>query len=402
MENENVVITNVENDDNKKSLKTISRSHSTVELSSEDKLRAEELSKTIDIRNDSTITTFGMDTQKKFGEASNKMLSQVKNKEAEEAGSALSELVEKMQGMDLEQSGVEKFLSKIPIIKNLVSHSRKIIAQHTNVESNLDLIVGKLDSSMLALTKDNANLQNLKIDNMNFLSENKVNIEAIRIIMRDLEKKQIPELQKYVDKHPDDDIKIQELHKMKDSLNRLDKKVYNLELFNTAVIQSLPRLDLIQNGNIQLCDNIQNTVLTVIPLWRGQIAERVTLIKQSKVAKNQEAVYDLTNRLISDNSKTTKENTLAIARQMERGIIDIETLKQTNKDFIDTLDGVIKIREEGSKKRLEAEKVLHDIKKELGDKMKSINTQTTVTNDSVVDTDYVEVEDFSMISEKNN
>jgi uncharacterized protein YaaN involved in tellurite resistance len=402
MENENVVITNVENDDNKKSLKIISRSHSTVELSSEDKLRAEELSKTIDIRNDSTITTFGMDTQKKFGEASNKMLSQVKNKEAEEAGSALSELVEKMQGMDLEQSGVEKFLSKIPIIKNLVSHSRKIIAQHTNVESNLDLIVGKLDSSMLALTKDNANLQNLKIDNMNFLSENKVNIEAIRIIMRDLEKKQIPELQKYVDKHPDDDIKIQELHKMKDSLNRLDKKVYNLELFNTAVIQSLPRLDLIQNGNIQLCDNIQNTVLTVIPLWRGQIAERVTLIKQSKVAKNQEAVYDLTNRLISDNSKTTKENTLAIARQMERGIIDIETLKQTNKDFIDTLDGVIKIREEGSKKRLEAEKVLHDIKKELGDKMKSINTQTTVTNDSVVDTDYVEVEDFSMISEKNN
>jgi uncharacterized protein YaaN involved in tellurite resistance len=219
--------------------------------------------------------------------------------------------------------------------------------------------------------------------------------------MRDLEKKQIPELQKYVDKHPDDDIKIQELHKMKDSLNRLDKKVYNLELFNTAVIQSLPRLDLIQNGNIQLCDNIQNTVLTVIPLWRGQIAERVTLIKQSKVAKNQEAVYDLTNRLISDNSKTTKENTLAIARQMERGIIDIETLKQTNKDFIDTLDGVIKIREEGSKKRLEAEKVLHDIKKELSDKMKSINTQTTVTNDSVVDTDYVEVEDFSMISEKN-
>jgi uncharacterized protein YaaN involved in tellurite resistance len=401
MENENVVITNAENNDNKKSLKTISRSHSTVELSSEDKLRAEELSKTIDIRNDSTITTFGMDTQKKFGEASNKMLSQVKNKEAEEAGSALSELVEKMQGMDLEQSGVEKFLSKIPIIKNLVSHSRKIIAQHTNVESNLDLIVGKLDSSMLALTKDNANLQNLKIDNMNFLGENKVNIEAIRIIMRDLEKKQIPELQKYVDKHPDDDIKIQELHKMKDSLNRLDKKVYNLELFNTAVIQSLPRLDLIQNGNIQLCDNIQNTVLTVIPLWRGQIAERVTLIKQSKVAKNQEAVYDLTNRLISDNSKTTKENTLAIARQMERGIIDIETLKQTNKDFIDTLDGVIKIREEGSKKRLEAEKVLHDIKKELSDKMKSINTQTTVTNDSVVDTDYVEVEDFSMISEKN-
>jgi uncharacterized protein YaaN involved in tellurite resistance len=402
MENENVVITNAENNDNKKSLKTISRSHSTVELSSEDKLRAEELSKTIDIRNDSTITTFGMDTQKKFGEASNKMLSQVKNKEAEEAGSALSELVEKMQGMDLEQSGVEKFLSKIPIIKNLVSHSRKIIAQHTNVESNLDLIVGKLDSSMLALTKDNANLQNLKTDNMNFLGENKVNIEAIRIIMRDLEKKQIPELQKYVDKNPDDDIKIQELHKMKDSLNRLDKKVYNLELFNTAVIQSLPRLDLIQNGNIQLCDNIQNTVLTVIPLWRGQIAERVTLIKQSKVAKNQEAVYDLTNRLISDNSKTTKENTLAIAKQMERGIIDIETLKQTNKDFIDTLDGVIKIREEGSKKRLEAEKVLHDIKKELSDKMKSINTQTTVTNDSVVDTDYVEVEDFTMISEKNN
>ena len=121
MENENVVITNVENDDNKKSLKTISRSHSTVELSSEDKLRAEELSKTIDIRNDSTITTFGMDTQKKFGEASNKMLSQVKNKEAEEAGSALSELVEKMQGMDLEQSGVEKLLPNILMLNQILT-----------------------------------------------------------------------------------------------------------------------------------------------------------------------------------------------------------------------------------------------------------------------------------------
>ncbi len=377
----------------------ITKVHQNELLSPEENKQAQTLAKSLDIKNESAIMNFGVDTQKKLGDASTKILAQVKTKEAEEAGEALSELVKQIQGCDINQTGFEKFMSKLPVIGGIYNHTRKIIAQHKSVEGNLDEIVGRLDKSRLSLVKDNTHLGTLYDDNTKFIRENKVNIEALRIVMREIKDTHIPEMEKYVNDNPKDDIKLQELSKLKSTMNRLDKKVYNLELFNTAAIQSLPRITLIQDGNKELVENIQSTVLNVIPLWRNQIAETIALIKQEKVAKLQSAVYDVTNKLIRDNATRSRENTIAIAQQMERGIIDIETLQIANKEFIATIDQVIKIKEEGAKKRIEAEKSIEAIKQELTDKIKSVHITNTVENETV-DADYTEVEEMTLLQDK--
>jgi len=370
----------------------ISKVHNT-NLSVDEIKQAEKLAKGLDIKNEAAIMNFGVDTQKKLGDSSTKILAQVKTKEAEEAGEALSELVKKIQGCDINQSGFEKLMSKIPLISTAFNHGRKIIAQHKSVESNLDEIVGRLDKSRLSLVKDNTHLKTLYIDNIAFIKENKVNVEALRMVMREMRDTTIPDMEKVIKDNPSDEMKLQELSLLKNTLNRIDKKVYNLELFNTAAIQSLPRITLIQEGNKELVENIQSTVLNVIPLWRNQIAETIALIKQGKIAQLQSGVYDVTNKLIKDNAGRSRENTIAIAKQMERGIIDIETLQLANKEFIATLDEVIKIKQDGSKKRLEAEKVIETIKLELSEKIKSINITSSIDNETIVDTEYTEVDE---------
>jgi uncharacterized protein YaaN involved in tellurite resistance len=366
-------------------------------LSDEEIKQAENLAKSLDIKSETAIMNFGVDTQKKLGDASTKILAQVKTKEAEEAGEALSELVKQIQTCDINQSAFEKIMAKLPLIGTAFNHTRKIIAQHKSVESNLDEIVGRLDKSRLSLIKDNTHLKTLYEDNIKFIKENKVNTEALKIKMREINDSIIPNLEKECSENPKDELKIQELSMLKNTLNRIDKKVYNLELFNTAAIQSLPRIVLIQEGNKELVENIQSTVLNVIPLWRNQIAEAVALIKQEKVASLQSAVYDVTNKLIKDNATRSKENTIAIAKQMERGIIDIETLQLANREFIATLDEVIKIKEEGSKNRLEAQKVIETIKEELTEKIKSVNiTPNNISNDVTVDAEFEEVKQHSL------
>ena len=368
-------------------------------LSEQELKQAEKLAKGLDVRNDNAIMNFGVETQKKLGDASSRILAQVKTKEAEEAGEALSVLVREIQGCDINQTGFEKLMAKIPIVNKLYDHTRKVITQHKNVESNLDEIVGRLEKSRVSLVRDNSNLKVLYDDQMKFINENKVNIEALRMVMREMNEIHIPDLEKRVQDNSNDNILLQELSLMKSTLIRIDKKVHNLELFEVAAIQSLPRISLIQEGNKELVENIQSTVLNVIPLWRNQIAETIALIRQNKISTLQGVVYDVTNKLIKDNATRSRENTIAIAKQMERGIIDIDTLQLANKEFMATIDEVIKIKEEGAKKRLESEKILEDIKLQLSEKIKSVHIQSSVDNETEED-DFSIVDDVPLISNK--
>lgn len=361
------------------------------ELSIDDLKTAETLSKRIDIKSEQSIMNFGVETQKKLGDSSTKILAQVKTKDADEAGEALASLVQQVQGYDINQSWFEKTMSKLPVLGKIFDHTRKIIAQHKTVESNLDEIVHRLDKSRLSLVKDNVNMKSLYEENVKFIKENNINIEALNIKMREIQEELIPTLEKEVFENPEDHVKVQELSKMKNLLNRLDKKTHNMKLFNVSAIQSLPRLNLIQDSNNNLVESINFSVLNVIPLWRNQVAEAIALNKQKRVADLQEAVYNMTNELIKNNAIRSKENTIAISKQMERGIIDIETLERANKEFMDTLDEVIKIKEEGAKNRIEAEKKIEQIKLELSEKIKSVHIMSSVENETV-DTEYTEID----------
>lgn len=357
-------------------------------LNPDDIKKAENLAKQLNISDDTALMNFGIDTQKKLGDASTKILNGIKTKDADEAGDALASLVMQIKGCDIEPNWFEKNISKVPIIGKVFDYSRKIVVKYSNVESNLDEIVHTLDKSRLSLLKDNVSLKNLYEDTIKFINDNKVNIEALNIHIKDLDENIIPEKERELQNDPSNELLIQELTVLKNKKSRVEKKIYNFKLFEVSSIQSLPRLLLIQDGNKQLCETIQTSVLNTIPLWRNQVAEAITLNKQHKVAKLSESVYDMTNELIRSNSLRTKENTLLIAKQMERGIIDVETLDKANKDFIETLDEVIKIKEEGRKARIEAEKKLESIKDELSDKIKSIHL---IDKNETFDTTYEDV-----------
>ncbi len=373
-------------------------------LTVEEKQQAKALAKTIDLTSDASIMNFGVETNKKLGDFSSRLLTQVKTKDADQAGDALTELVSKIKSYDVNQNGFEKVMSKLPIIGRAFSKAGKMISRHKTVESNLDEIVKSLDYSRLGLVKDNAGMASLYQENVLFIKENRVNMEALRIVMKELKEKHIPEMEKKVAENSNDSLVAQELSKLRNTVTRIDKKIYNMSLFEVTSIQSLPRLVLIQEGNKELMESIQFSVLNVIPLWREQIAESLALTKQKKTADAQNAMYELTNELVSNNSETSKNNTIAIAQQMERGIIDIVTLEKVNKNFMETLDKVIEIKESGAKNRIEAEKTIVKIKEDLSNKIKSINVKTAMDNNpdvkssDTVDVNYEEVQDFTSLS----
>lgn len=359
-------------------------------LSKEDVVKATELSKTLDITSDQSIVNFGVNTQKKLGDSSIKILEQTKTKDADEVGKALSELVSEVNKYEGGQNMLEKFLSNIPILNKVYSKANKIVTQHKNVEANIENIVMKLDRSRVSLFKDNANIKALYDEAVEFIKENNINIEAVKIKIKEVNEVVIPKLEKEYQKDKTDQIKFQEIAKMKSVVNRLEKKVHNMQLFNVSALQELPRLVMIQDSNSGLVENIQSVVLNVIPLWRNQIAEALFLERQSRAAEIQDTVYNMTNAMIKNNAESLRENQVKIAKHMERGIIDIETLEKVNKEFIATIDEVIKIKENGVKNRLEAERAIGNIKNELMNKIGGVNKANDMSNE-VLDTEYEDV-----------
>jgi uncharacterized protein YaaN involved in tellurite resistance len=240
---------------------------------------------------------------------------------------------------------------------------------------------------------------------MEFIMENKVNIEALEIVKSRLENEEIPELEKYIKKNPDDDLKIQELSDKKSDLNRLDKKCYNLRARGTNALQSINRISLIQAGNHQNNDNIQDSILLAIPLWKEEIAMELILIDQKRASDNNKMVTDKVNSIIENNATRTKENILEIARQAERGIIDIKTLRKSNTELNSAITGVLKIQKEGSVRRQEAIYELEQIEKDLISGVLNNHVDTTTVHINASETEDIiyenlDIEEVSLVSDR--
>ena len=160
---------------------------------------------------------------------------------------------------------------------------------------------------------------------------------------------------------------------MEAQINRFEKKIYDLKTTRIISIQMAPQIRLLQNNDAELVEKIQSSITNTIPLWKNQMVLALGINNAKKSLKEQQAVTNLTNEMLVKNSETLKQGTIDIAKESERAIVDIETLKKTNKDLIDTLDSVIKIHEDGRIKRAEAEEELKNIEKELKDKILEIN-----------------------------
>jgi uncharacterized protein YaaN involved in tellurite resistance len=379
----------------KKNTEIVNTNTKNVNLGSTDMKKAEELSKQLDYKDMNSVVSFGTDVQKNISDSTSKILQHSKTADVGDVGNALGDLVLHIKSSNPEKSFATKILTAIGLSK-LSNHVEKVKTACATVEENLGGVEARLDESRKELFKDNAILDDMYSENESFILDNKINIAAIKIKINEINGTVIPDLEKAI-KAEKNDTDRQLLENKKNQINnfltRLDKRLLNLQLTGNQTSQSLYRLDIMKTGNLELSEKIQDGILMVLPEWRKQMAETILLQKQTQIATEMRGFSDLTNELIMNNAKTTRDNMKAIATESERSMIDIKTLQASNAELIGTINDVIEIKKKGAKERAEVRKQLSsmdsDMKKNIED-IQKVNIKSI--QDSEVFTDFQEAE----------
>ncbi|MDX5438260.1 MAG: toxic anion resistance protein [Pontibacter sp.] len=332
--------------------------------------RAQEISKSIDPNNPETLTNFGVETQRKLGHYSNELLSKVKAKDSGETGAAINELLAQINMIKIDDPEEKRgFFSRLPFANKVKDRAKRIASQYNSVLENVDDVVIKLEKTRQSILKDTTSLEVMFNQAVEYIHEIRAVIAAGRMKIEELENDTIPKLQEEVEKSNNDELAVQRLSDVVSFKEKLEKKIHDFTLSHTIATQSMPQIRMIQTANDVLAQKIQNSIVTVIPVWRQQVAIALGLEKQRKALEIQKKITDTTNEMLRKNSELLKKNVVITAQENERGIVDVETLKKVNRDMIETLDQVIKISEEGSRKREEAVKELAAVQEELNEKI---------------------------------
>ncbi len=331
------------------------------------------IAKTIDPTKPETLNNFGVDTQRKLGSYSNELLTKVKVKDSGDAGAAINELLAQINLVKIDEAAnpnrISRLVGGIPFLNKFVDKSKKIASQYNTISENVDDVVIKLERTRQSVLKDSTSLEVMFKQAVEYIHEVRAVIAGGNLKIEEIQNETIPRLQSEVDTSSQDEIAVQRLSDMIAFKDRLEKKVHDFRLSHTIATQSMPQIRMIQSANDVLAQKIQNSIVTVIPVWRQQVAIALGLEKQRKALEIQKKVSDTTNEMLLKNAQLLKTNVVTAAQENERGIVDVETLKKVNRDMVETLDAVIKISEEGSRKRAEAVKELAQVQEELNSKI---------------------------------
>lgn len=346
-----------------------------VKLSPEEEKMVDEFASKIDISNSQAILAYGVGSQKKIADFSENALERVKTKDLGEIGDMLAGVVGEIRSLETEED--EKGL--FGFFKKTSNKLANLKAKYDKVETNVNNIAKALEDHQVTLMKDVLMLDKMYELNMNYYKELSMYILAGKKRLERANNVELPELIKKADESglPEDTQRAKDFSQM---INRFEKKIYDLELTKTVSLQMAPQIRLIQNNDSMMSDKIQSTIVNTIPLWKNQMVIAIGLKHSNDAAKAQKAVSDMTNELLKRNADALKTATIETAKESERGIIDIETLKNTNKTLISTFDEVIKIQDEGRQKRKEAEAELRNIENEMRTKLLEISNRQANSN----------------------
>ena len=346
-----------------------------IKLSPEEERLVEEFSSKIDISNSQAVLTYGVGSQKKIAEFSENALERVKTKDLGEIGDMLAGVVGEIRSLEIDEEDKGFF----GFFKKSGNKLANMKAKYDKVEVNVNNISKALEDHQVTLMKDVLMLDKMYELNMNYYKELSMYIMAGKKRLERANNIELPELIKKADESglPEDTQKAKDFSQM---INRFEKKIHDLELTKTVSLQMAPQIRLIQNNDSMMSDKIQSTIVNTIPLWKNQMVIAIGLKHSTDAAKAQRAVSDMTNELLKKNAETLKAATIETAKESERGIIDIETLKSTNKTLISTFDEVIKIQDEGRRKRKEAEAELRSIENEMRTKLLEISNRQVSDN----------------------
>lgn len=330
--------------------------------------RAIQLAKQIDPNDHQSVSQYGTEAQAKLMDFSHGMLDHVKNNDIGEIGGILTDLMKKLEQVDPDDlnPGKRGIFSKI---FNRISGSvNEIMSKYQKTGAQIDRIGVKLDRSKDELMQDNKLLDQLFMKNKDYFDALNIFIAAGEVKIEELRTKDIPALREKAEASQNQ-MMVQEVNDLVQFTDRLEKRTHDLKLSRQITIQSAPQIRLIQNTNQALVEKIQSSILTAIPLWKNQMAIALTLLRQRSAVEAQKLVSQTTNDLLLKNAEMLKENTVETARENERGLVDIETLKRTQEQLMSTIEETMSIQAEGREKRQQAEKEMLSMEEEMKQKM---------------------------------
>lgn len=320
----------------------------------------------IDIENTNQILQYGAGTQKKMADFSDAALANVKTQELGEAGDLIAEVVGELRNFDAtEEKGIFGFFKK---------QSNKIEAmknRYAKAEVNVQKIIDSLQEHQIRLMKDSAMLDKMYQQNLNYYKELTMYILAGKKKLEEVRNGRLSQLETkaQISGSAQD---AQEAKDLDSKCNRFEKKLHDLELTRTISMQTAPQIRLVQNNDTTMVEKIQTTIVNTIPLWKSQMVLALGIAHSTEAANAQRKVTDLTNELLKKNAEALHMASVETAKESERGIVDIETLKKTNADLIQTLDDVMRIQKEGRIKRQQAEVEMQRMEAELKSKLLEI------------------------------
>lgn len=335
-------------------------------LTEEERRTVDAFAQQIDLTNSAMVLQYGAGTQKKMADFSESALENVKSKDLGEVGELLSGVVKELKGFDQEEE--KGFLG---IFKKASNKIETMKAKYAKAEANVNEIVKVLERHQVQLMKDTALLDKMYELNLTYFKELSMYILAGKKKLAEVKATRLKEL---LDKAklsglPEDAQAAKDLDAM---CNRFEKKIHDLELTRMISIQTAPQIRLVQNNDTMMVEKIQSTIVNTIPLWKSQMVLALGVEHSAQAAAAQREVTDMTNELLRKNAEKLKMATVDTAKESERGIVDMETLKATNESLISTLDEVMNIQREGRQKRMEAEEGLRNMEQELKAKLLEI------------------------------
>ncbi len=334
-------------------------------LSPAEQAAVTEFSKKIDILNTEQVLNYGSNAQKNISEFSDSALNAVRTKDLGEVGDMLSDLVVELKGLNFDpeqRKGLRGIFNKAK--QDIAS----VKAQYDKAEVNVDKIVEQLERHEVVLLKDISLMDRMYDKNQEYMKELTMYIIAGKLRIEELRNVELPALQKKAAESglPED---AQAANDFANMIGRFEKKIHDLELTRTISLQMSPQIRLIQNNDTLMSEKIRSSIVNTIPLWKSQMVLGLSMYHSEEAMKAQREVTDVTNQLLESNAKKLHQGSVNVAKESERGIVDIETLKKTNLELIATLDEVRKIQDEGREQRLRAEEELGRIEGQLKQKL---------------------------------
>lgn len=327
-------------------------------LTPEEQAKVEQIRQSIDFTDTSAMVQYGTGAQKDISSFSDDILSKVRSKDTGEAGELMRNLLVKVNDVGVSD------LTKNSVFGSVRSKLKKFSARYQKMEGQIDEIANNLDKQRVTLLNDINMYDTMYQKNLDYFKELDLYIRAGKEELQHVQTEVIPKLREQVAQSTDP-MAPQVVKDYEDSANRFEKKLYDLELSRTISLQMAPQIRLIQSNDRELAEKIQTSILNTIPIWKKQIVLAIGLARQKEALEMQRAVTDTTNELLKKNAELLKQQSVDVAKESERGIVDIETLEKVNTDLIDTINETIEIHKKGHEQRMAAEQKLVQIEGDL-------------------------------------